>query len=81
MVPGERPVTLKHRVTGEPLEQPERMPDDPNVEVAAFGQHFQITVGKQTIVLSGFNAWRLFGMLGFILGFALPTRIGKAIKL
>lgn len=75
---------LKHRATGESLVQPERLPDDLSVEVRIIDSFISISTGegpqRESILVSGFNAWRIFGMLGFILGFNLPKSIQKAIK-
>ncbi len=73
---------LQHRLTGEPLVQPERGDGDPSVTVVAIDRGFyEIAVGDKIITVSGFNAWRIFGMLGFLLGFELPAKIWKAIRL
>jgi hypothetical protein len=34
----------------------------------------------QSITLSRYNAWRIFGMLAVILGIPLPSKLGKLIK-
>lgn len=66
--------------------QPPRCPGDGDVRLhRGDGDSFFFTVtqdgAEQTLWLSGFNAWRLFGMLAIMLGVPLPKKIGKAIKL
>lgn len=70
--------------------QPPRGPDDGPIEVRRDPHRegwWQVSVstpdGKQTetLRLSGFNAWRVFGLLAFMLGIPLPAKLQKEIKL
>jgi hypothetical protein len=36
---------------------------------------------EQAIVMSEYNAWRVFGMLALVLGVSLPRKIANSIKL
>lgn len=66
----------------DPVKQPERLPDDGAVAVTLEGaSHYRISVGEHSIKVSGFNAWRLFGMLAIMLGIRLPSALAKRIKL
>lgn len=62
--------------------QPERLPDDPRVEVTRLDDdHYSIGVGDKFLKLSTFNAWRVFGMLSVMLGLKLPRAMAERIKL
>lgn len=62
--------------------QPERLPDDPGISVERSGEnHYLLICGERSLRVSGFNAWRLFGALAFMLGIPLPSKIAKGIKL
>lgn len=62
--------------------QPERLPDDPGITVEAVDDDYvSIAAGNETLVVSRYNAFRLFGALSIVLQLPLPSRIGKAIKM
>lgn len=62
--------------------QPARLVNDPGIEVQRDGEHHYVLIcGDQSIRASGFNAWRLFAALAFMLGIKLPTKLAKGIKL
>ena len=67
------------------MSQPERKPWDGPVEVLRVGDYISVSATdqatKSTIMMSEYNAWRVFGMLAVILGVPLPKYIAKAIKL
>lgn len=65
---------------------PLRQPSDGPIAVNRPGPEqiaIDVTNAGETarIVMSEFNAWRLFGMLALMLEIPLPSTIGKAIKL
>lgn len=63
---------------------PERQPDDGPLGVdRPHGQdgYLRFKHGDQWMVLSEYNAARLFGMLALFLNIPLPSALGKAIKL
>lgn len=66
-------------------QQPEREPDDGAVNIGRRGGKLVVSVetGGLTheLVMSDFNAWRVFGMLSLMLGIELPAKLRKAIKL
>ena len=67
------------------LKMPERLPLDGPVSVR--NEHSTIVVEvktdhtTETIHMSEYNAWRVFGMLSLMLRIPLPPATGKAIKL
>lgn len=68
--------------------QPERLPLEGAVSVTREGldrENIRITVqhglDRQTMLMGGYNAWRVFGMLGMMLGIGLPVKILKRIKM
>ena len=62
-------------------QQPDRHPDDKDPRLTWSGHMLLIEVGDQHIGLSAFNAWRVFGLMSFMLGLPLPLRIQRMIKL
>lgn len=67
-------------------EQPPREPIDGEVNVRWLGDNrFSVTVGhegqSQFMVMSGYNAWRLFGALSFMLGVKLASKVAKKIQM
>ena len=84
---------MKHAMTGEDLVMPVRLGLDGPVSVARDGDdrviitvtpgvmdHGDLGSSTQSITLSRYNAWRIFGMLAVILGIPLPSKLGKLIK-
>lgn len=69
-----------------PLKMPERGPGDGPVAVRR-PTDGEIAIAATTdgvegcVVMSEYNAWRVFGMLSMMLGIPLPPATGKAIKL
>jgi hypothetical protein len=71
---------------GEDGKQPLRGPGDGPVDVCrAPKDHIAISVTtngeQQGIVMSEYNAWRVFGLLALLLGVRLSDKVSKAIKL
>lgn len=65
------------------LKQPDRLPDDGSVRVECSGHNHSlvyIEVDGQNIMMSQYNAWRLFGMLALLLKIPLTRAVAKAIK-
>ena len=68
------------------FKQPPRLDTDGAVHVQAIDDHQKLMVSvvddgtEHTIVMSPFNASRVFGMLAMMLGIPLPPATGKAIK-
>lgn len=63
---------------------PERQPDDGPLGVSRVDDdpgYLRFTHGDQWMVLSEYNAARLFGMLALFLKIPIPRALGKAIKL
>lgn len=65
---------------------PARLPSDGAVAVTRVDDHHltaSVTTNgtTETVIMSEFNAWRVFGMLSVMLGIPLPVALGKAIKL
>lgn len=65
---------------------PERQPTDGAVSVnrpakGMIGITASTDGQLETLRMSEFNAWRVFGMLSLFLGLPLPKAVGKAIKL
>lgn len=70
----------------EESEQPPRQPTDGPVSAEVVGEgRYRLCVTtdgvRQTIVMSGHNAWRAFGLLAMILRITLPGKLRKEIKL
>jgi len=68
----------------EDLKQPERLPEDGTVRIERTGNGGLMICEDGThtaVILSEFNAWRVFGMLSLMLGIPLPAKVSKAIKL
>jgi hypothetical protein len=67
------------------IKQPERELDDGPIgvrrETVNNRERVMITVNDQTIEMSGFNAWRIFGCLAIMLEIPLPAKTRKAITL
>lgn len=70
------------------LVMPERKPDDGPITVSLLGPNYDRVAisaegpqGSSGLVISEYNAWRLFGMLSMILHIPLTKEAGKAIKL
>ena len=69
-----------------PLKQPARRPEDGAVNIRREDDdHYTIEVTTngvtQAVLASGFNAWRVVGMLAMMVGIPLPSWVGRAIKL
>lgn len=67
-------------------QQPERQPSDGPMTVERLEDgRWLISVEtdgeRQSITCGGFNVWRVFGSLAFLLGVALPKKVSKSIKL
>jgi len=67
---------------------PERKPDDGSLTVSLLGPKYDRVAiscerpsGCSGLVLSDYNAWRLFGILSVLLGIPLTKEAGKAITL
>jgi len=66
------------------LIMPERLPMDGAVSVDRVdSDHLRIgeSSSDTAVILSEYNAWRVFGMLSVMLGINLPSSIAKNIKL
>jgi hypothetical protein len=67
------------------IQQPPREPCDGQVSVNRHKDELCISVTHngqdQGLVMSEYNAWRVFGMLAMLLGVSLPKKIAKAIKM
>jgi hypothetical protein len=70
------------------LKTPPRQPNDGPVKVRRAGANLDVIElcvehpnCIEVIRVSEHNAWRLFGLLGFMLGIPLTKEAGKAIKL
>jgi hypothetical protein len=67
-------------------EQPERSDRDGEVSVHRLPNgDIMIAVvtdnERASVVLTDYNGWRIFGLLAFMLGIGLPTKLAKKIKL
>ena len=70
---------------------PERQPGDTDVTVTRLDNgYLRVSYGGDSqdpyvcsgsLVVSPYNAWRVFGLLACMLGISLPRSLGKAIKL
>jgi hypothetical protein len=64
---------------------PVREEGDGEVGVHRVNGKIQVTVTTngetQSVLMSEYNAWRIFGMLSVMVGLSLPSVIAKAIKL
>lgn len=72
----------------EQAKQPERGPEDGQVTITrAHDDPSKILIAvvhsgiEREIRMTEHNAWRVFGMLAFMLGIKLPVKLLKAIKL
>lgn len=69
------------------FEQAPRRPEDGSVSILRAHDQELLLVKvthdgqEQTIVMSEYNAARVFGMLALMLGIELPTKLGMAIHL
>ena len=66
--------------------QPARLPEDGEASVHRVNpDHICIAADlngeTQRVYVSNYNAWRLFGMLAFMLGIKLPAKLLREIKL
>ena len=64
---------------------PERLDSDGGVRVSRVDDYILISatsLGKEeSILVSPYNAWRIFGMLSVILGLPLSRAVSKVIRL
>lgn len=64
---------------------PERQPGDGDVKIRRHPGAIEVEVTTchktESIMMSEYNAWRLFGMLSCMLDLPLPKAVGKAIVL
>ncbi len=64
---------------------PERRDSDGGVKVSRVDDYILIAVtslGKEeSILISPYNAWRVFGMLSVLLGLRLPRAMAERIRL
>jgi hypothetical protein len=71
-------------VSGLPA-MPERLDSDGGVKVDLIHGYIKIEVtsgGKaESIMISPYNAWRVFGMLSVLLGLRLPRAMAERIRL
>lgn len=68
------------------VKMPSRQPKDGAVAVSRLDSDFialDATYGgdKESLVVSEYNAWRLFGLLSVMLGLPLTKKVSKAIHL
>jgi hypothetical protein len=73
------------RDASQPLVMPERKPSDGGVSVNLTSHPGRVTIvvegeGGGTLCLSEYNAWRLIGMLCFLLKVPLTRAAQKAIR-
>jgi len=66
------------------LKQPERLPEDGGIRIVRMPDG-KLTIAEDgnhtAVILSEFNAWRVFGMLSIMLGIPLSKKVSVAIKL
>ena len=73
---------MSRRGIGEPFVQGQRQPNDGDPIVGWLDEeHLSIEHKGEHIVLSDYNAARVFAMLSLMLGIRLPTPIGRKIML
>lgn len=63
------------------FEQPPKLDGDGDVSVQRIDAYFLLKCGDESMLVSGYNACRLFGCIALMLGIPLGRKIGKAIKL
>jgi len=67
------------------MKQPPRGPQDGPVNVTRIDDGMALTVSHngetRTIYMTEYNAWRVFGMLSFMLEVKLPPNVAKHIKM
>lgn len=71
-------------MASKPWKMPERQPEDGEICVSRLrdgAPHLRMTHAAGNLVLSEYNAARLFGILALFLEIPLPPALGKAIKL
>lgn len=66
-------------------QQPARGPEDGPVVVRWIGDLLEIEAtgagGTESVIMSQYNAFRIFGMMAMALGIKLPASVAKGIKL